>query len=103
MANAIVRPGAIPYLQMHAQEPGRLVNLGASEMELRPSATALIWALRVEINEEIQPPWGETEPGQQQRCLTTVLGGMVDLVQELLPERIGPRLTLKVHVGDDTR
>src|SRR5215217_3889397 len=28
---------------------------------------------------------------------------MVDLMQELLPERIGPRLALEVHVGDDTR
>jgi hypothetical protein len=80
MAKAIARPGAIPYLQMHAQEPGRLVYLGASELELRPSATALIRALRVEIDEEIQPPRGIAEPGQQQSRLAAVLGGVVDLV-----------------------
>ena len=68
-----------------------------------PITTSSLTVLLVDINEEIEPTRGVAEPGQQQRRLTAVLGGMVDLVQELLPERIGPRLALEVDVGDDTR
>ena len=72
-------------------------------LDLRRGITALIGVSLVNIKEEIEPTGRVSEPGQEQRRLTAVLGGMVDLVQELLPERVGPRLSLEVHVGVDTR
>src|SRR5215207_1793790 len=76
---------------------------GALGLELRLHAMALIRVLLVNIDQEIEPTRGIAEPGQQQCRLTAVLGGVVDPVQELLPERIGPSLALEVHVGDGTR
>src|SRR5215213_1760973 len=76
--------------------------LGAPRLELRTGAP-VIGTLLVDIDEKIEPTRGIAEPGQQQSHLAAMLGGVVDLMQELLPERIGPRLALKIDVGDNAR
>jgi hypothetical protein len=57
----------------------------------------------VEEVQEIEHAWGMAKQRQQQCSLASVLGRVVDLVEELLPEWVRPRLALEVDVCNDAR
>src|SRR6516225_6420894 len=57
----------------------------------------------VDVDQQIEVARRVAELGQRRGDLTAMLGGVIHLVDHLLPQRVGPALAVGVLVLDDAR
>src|SRR5207253_7409690 len=93
---APIWPPTPPGARRAPGDPGR-----ASIPACRSSPARRRGGLHIHEIEEVEPAGRAVELREHHRGLASVLGGVVHLVDHLLPQRVRPALTLHVRVRDD--